>query len=818
MAVTSSSTAVFYISLVPGTLRGYKIKVTTLNAATGKQNAQIQLSSESEVTDAKSIVHVGSRSSYPIIVWADLTRKTVKANVLGSKSVTTLRVHPEDRIRRATIHAADDRNVPGHFVLHCQTDTRSIASVYLVEDTKVPDRPSHVWELESENAAYAASTVMNEIYFTRHTPSEIAIHSAKSSKPVQTWTIGTSLSEAQEPNGLTQAVIEVAVRAGGKYAMRAGVLYASGDWELTRDGKPQWVRNEGLAGVKAATWAELPNRQDLVRELEVESHTNIVSAYIHRVRRHVNGLSQLQEWARNIPKRIWTSFTGQTLGGQDDGFGFGQVVIAATEKGRVFALDGGRQGAVRWSVLAKPLEDCAVWNITGINVNGTLVTVTAAGGEAVILEVESGKIRERQASGLLPNVRSLVSVNAGLGKNFLMPLSDDGVPMDALKENVGNSTYLVTQRADGSISGWYLASGRSLTPAWTFRPPSGEAVSVATSRPAHDPVASIGRALGDRNVLYKFLSPNLLLVLTSNTALATLTAYLLDSVTGRTLHSTTHHSVDTTEPISATMSENWLAYTFSTDPSLGTVQGDIAAPKAHLLTLSELYESPAPNSRGPLGDSNNVSSLTSPVYSPYVLSSTHVLPAALTHLTTSSTLQGITPRTILAYCPAAAAVFALPYHPFSPRRPRHRDATPEEREEGLLRDHAAMDLFPHWSLSHAREVLGVERVVAAPTRMESSTLVLAFGQLDLFATREAPIGAFDVLDRGFGRWAMVGTVLALAVGTAALAPMVRLTSCLSAPAGCLLHWLTFWHLGAEEASIGAVGRVIAHYRRRVPVI
>lgn len=56
--------------------------------------------------------------------------------------------------------------------------------------------------------------------------------------------------------------------------------------------------------------------------------------------------------------------------------------------------------------------------------------------------------------------------------------------------------------------------------------------------------------------------------------------------------------------------------------------------------------------------------------------------------------------------------------------------------------------------------------------MESTSLVVVFGGVDLFGTRVAPSGAFDMLGKGFGRLQLVGTVVGLAVGVWFVAPMV----------------------------------------------
>ena len=58
---------------------------------------------------------------------------------------------------------------------------------------------------------------------------------------------------------------------------------------------------------------------------------------------------------------------------------------------------------------------------------------------------------------------------------------------------------------------------------------------------------------------------------------------------------------------------------------------------------------------------------------------------------------------------------------------------------------------------------GLSAIVAAPSRMESTGLVLAYGG-DVFGTRVAPSRTFDVLGAGFNRAQALLMVGALGVG------------------------------------------------------
>lgn len=63
-------------------------------------------------------------------------------------------------------------------------------------------------------------------------------------------------------------------------------------------------------------------------------------------------------------------------------------------------------------------------------------------------------------------------------------------------------------------------------------------------------------------------------------------------------------------------------------------------------------------------------------------------------------------------------------------------------------------------------------MLARPTLLESTVLVFAFGNGDVFGTRVTPSQAFDVLGKGFSKIQLTLTVVALGVGVLILSPMV----------------------------------------------
>jgi len=710
--------------------------------------------------------------------------RSLKINVLGHKQITTVNIVNKDtaEIESVTVHAPRVGKALAHFLIHYQTSTSHWAEVYHVDIAKGTAKLAFELPKLGGHGAFSTSTVDANVYFTRNTHSEVTLISSASHGILERWPIKTQgPGKKADPDDVSHAVSEVVSRDGSSFAVRSALTLPYGDLVLIRNGDPVWVRPESLAGVVAVAFADIPNGADLAEELAVESHDNVLAAYVHRVRRHARDLRAFPAWVQKIPSRIIGSFMGDKPGSQDqplqrDGFGFRKIVILATEKGRVVALDAGYQGRFLWSVQAANIPTGSRWNVTGIEVQGDTALLLVAGGEGIPIETTTGQVKAHPSGTVQGSAESYYSVQSPQGTQSFIPISPDGTPNKVAPHSVGQSATIVTRKPSGSITGWILKDGAELTRVWNFRPATGEEITGLTSRPPHDPVASIGKALGDRNVLYKYLSPNLLLVTAVGVAASTASIYLLDTITGLVLFTTTHFGVDTSISIPMTFAENWFAYSIFSDPSLPSANSSIAPlPKAHQLIITELYESPLPNDRGPLGSATNFSSLnTLPL--PHALSAAYVIPASISHLTTTSTLQGITPRALLATIPSLAALISIPLPFLSARRPVGRDPTPAEQEEGLFRYTPQLEFNPQWIISHKREILGLKGVTSTPTLMESTSAVVAWGEVDVFGTRVSPIGAFDTLGSGFSRVQLLGTVLALGLGTAVLGPMVSFLS------------------------------------------
>ncbi|KAG4031100.1 hypothetical protein MFRU_010g02250 [Monilinia fructicola] len=783
LQVSTNVRDIFIVTL-QGSSGGYTVKVATLDALTGQRVTEYTLPTKADVHTPEDVLLVGANSAAPIIAWTDKSLKNLKVNILGKPSnLQTLPLKSSDgELTEVSVHAPTLVQSLPHFLVHSHSESSNRADVYHIDLKSGSISKAYEIPKLAGRGVFSTSSQDANVYFTRFTEDETIVFSSMSHGMLGRWPI-----KAENQHGRLQflhGASEVVQKAPDTYAVRSAMLSVEQNWVLVRNGAAAWSRVEGLSGAVAAEWAEIPASESLAETLEAEAHSNPLAAYIHRVNRHINDLQYLPAYLEELPTRILSAILPGDLAAPKEGvlardnFGFNKLVIVATQRGRLYALDAGSQGVVVWGLKAFDIQAGQKWDVKSIYVDNSKSTTTVQGsqGEYIVVNTTTGRGLETLNPGQLPPVQSAAVVDSELGR-WLLPIGAGGNPGDLPKDRAPKE-LLVVRGENGEIKGLkFEVQGHDAKPVftWSFQPPSGQRVVEVVSKPAHDPVASIGRVLGDRTVLYKYLNPNVALITAVSEESSTASFYLLDTVSGDILYSANHEGVDTKKPIASVFTENWFAYSLWSDEisTITSLQGS----KGYQLIITDLYESPIPNDRGTLGSNANASSLdpsevpnAGPVL-PHVISQSFVVPEAITHMSVSQTRQGITTRQLLCAL-ESSSIIGIPRYLLDPRRPVGRDPIAAEQEEGLLRYQPVIEFDPKLIITHKREVLGIEGVITSPALLESTSLVFAFG-IDVFGTRITPSGAFDILGKTFNKLSLVATVLALGAGVTILAPMVR---------------------------------------------
>ncbi|KAI9713682.1 MAG: hypothetical protein M1828_001371 [Chrysothrix sp. TS-e1954] len=705
--LSTSPAGSYLISLHKALLKGYKLRVSKFDPTSVKTAEQISLSSDNEISGIDEVLYVGRQDHLPLLVWTDQSKSSIKVNVLGSKSVSSFDVKAHGtKVDAVTVITPAEPSSRSHFLVQYQAGDSHWAEVFHFDSKKVAVRKEYQLGKLPGRGAFTASTVDGDVYFTRVTQDEMTLFSSQSQGILSRWPIKEygvpSLQGRPQP---LHATSEVAVRSGSTYSVRSAVLLSTGDWALVRNGEPVWYRPEALADVTSARWIEDSQMKVSTADLALEAHSNPISAYAHRLARHIGDLRHLPSTLGTMPQAL----------------------------GRVLGAFG--------SSSARQVQDNAAFGLNKI------IEVSTSNGRHIHIDVG--------------NAGKVISNSADAAGTFLGP-AEVRSSAGAENDTSASLTYKVT---DTTLEG--RTDGSEL---WRFTPKKQQRILSVVSHPEKEPVASIGKVLGDRSVLYKYLNENSVVVTTADDRSNTLSVYLLDSFSGSVLYTAEHKGVDLGQPVPVLLSENWLCYAYATESA------DEELSRGYELTVAELYESQLPNDRGPLESlaefkSTMPNTITRRAGKPFVVSQTYETPELISDMAVTQTTQGITSRQLLVTVPALNAVIGIPRQLLDPRRPVGVDPTAMQVEEGLMRYIPALHFDPKWYLNHKEELQDVKNMMTTPTGLESTSLVFAYGH-DLFGTKVSPSFAFDILGSSFNKVQLILTVVALTVGVFFVAPLV----------------------------------------------
>ncbi|XP_069466496.1 ER membrane protein complex subunit 1 [Ambystoma mexicanum] len=285
--------------------------------------------------------------------------------------------------------------------------------------------------------------------------------------------------------------------------------------------------------------------------------------------------------------------------------------------------------------------------------------------------------------------------------------------------------YLVDPE-HGKLTGIRLKQDLTTEESWEIVIPADiQRITTVKGKRSNEHVHSQGRVMGDRSVLYKYLNPNLLAVVTESTDLhherTFIGMYLIDSVTGRIIHSSVQRKAK--GPVHIIHSENWVLYQYWNTKS-----------RRNEVTVLELFEGMEQY------NTTAFSSLDHP-HMPHVLQQSYIFPSAISAMEATITERGITSRHVLLGLPSGA-ILSLPKALLDPRRPEI--PTEYTREENLIPYSPDLQIHAERFINYNQTVSRMVGIYTAPSGLESTCLVVAYG-LDIYQTRVYPSKQFDVL-------------------------------------------------------------------------
>ncbi|TGZ49856.1 Uncharacterized protein DBV15_06607 [Temnothorax longispinosus] len=530
---------------------------------------------------------------------------------------------------------------------------------------------------------------------------------------------------------------------------------------LLQHNKLVWAREEALASIVAVEIMELPmSDRDQAIETEFDQkERDVLSMFLRRITSQIN---QARAFFQTILDLV-PQQSNQRIDLVQDKFGLHKMIVAVTSAGKLYGIET-RKGEIIWQ-LRLP-------NIRGFTkLSDTMILYVQRGSRHFPHPPQCALLAEDKETGqgviytfnpiTGQSLDGLVKLGYKIKQSMLLHVATDdflrGILIldardkvhvypesaTAVAASLGKNTYLFTaDQTTGILSGFSLSYSTTQEliahKVWELLlSPRNQKITQVVAKNPIERVHSQGRVLSDRSVLYKYINPNLVAIVTEGIGHAhknTLNLYLLDVVSGAMIFSITHKRVRS--PIHIVHSENWLVYSYFNEKGRRT----------EIATL-ELYEGKIQ------------SNTTATTKLPIVERQAFIFPASIEHMQETITEKGITSKHIIVAL-ANGGILELPWMMVDPRRP----INPEMREEGVIPYMPEIPVHMDAIINYNQSVSRVMGIYTSPSGLESTCLVFVHG-LDLFYTRVAPSKTFDVLKEDFDYYLIVIVLAALLISS-----------------------------------------------------
>lgn len=317
---------------------------------------------------------------------------------------------------------------------------------------------------------------------------------------------------------------------------------------------------------------------------------------------------------------------------------------------------------------------------------------------------------------------------------------------------LSESQHLLLQNGN-TLQAYKIVHGE-LKPTWKF---ANSKETIVTYAKTDDQMTSaIGIASAQRSVLYKYLNPNLVSVITKSEQGIKLT--ILDGVSGTIVFTHQHgeRSNDFTSFL-IVLEDNWVIYSYYDPVKL-----------QQLVTVVDLFT----GSVVPLDHERSAFNLPLPEASV----KSFIYPERILSLTATKTKFGITIRSIVALTESGSIV-EIPKYMLNSRRISDRKMTQEDYMDDfrLLPYEPVIAKNNYQVLNHKHKLLltgSSHAILIKPTELESTSIVCFVDSFNEFCTSVQPSLSYDLLSMTFDKVKLVLTLFILLGGYIASKPFV----------------------------------------------
>lgn len=440
----------------------------------------------------------------------------------------------------------------------------------------------------------------------------------------------------------------------------------------------------------------------------------------------------------------------------EDIYGFQKLLITFDDHRRVLTGRNSQSSRIVWQTTVKMID-----NLVGFeSVNDEIFLLTPS--QLVTVSARTGaveNVRELPSEGE-KLIKLAVKLPEDLEEEGYEPFtygvkSGSSIKSVDTSKHISDNQFYVEQLGEKIKA--YKIIGEKLIPTWSYAPQDGQVLTFVKNGDELSPASGIATA--NRAVLYKYLNPNLVTVITQkrNSQVA---VHLLDGITGSPLYVHRHENLDIdANTLKLVQNDNWVVYSFVTK--------DEHEQQVSVLDLFSTVE----NASG--GEKSAFTGFDTQIHN--VLSKTFVFPEKIDVLSSTRTRFGITVKSIVALTETGSLV-EIPKFMLNSRRVDDRALTQADAIEFKMMPYEPVigkpDLLVLNGKQSFRTAGGAGSVLIKPTELELTSVVCYVDAVTEFCTVVQPSLSYDILKSGFDKKTLLATIAVLYAAYTITKPMV----------------------------------------------
>lgn len=468
----------------------------------------------------------------------------------------------------------------------------------------------------------------------------------------------------------------------------------------------------------------------------VQTEGSLISRWLYRLKRHLSQLGRsvaLFRRSGNFPRS------------NDDPFSFNKIVVFFDNVGRDLMAVSTKDGSSLWKCspeigsqrLVKILETSNGREVVAI-FDRSYHTVDSTSGQLLKSESVKTEIVDALQVRTTDNNEIIALVLANDKQLLLMNANVKLLPRQ----------YVVKQLDAQTISGYEVTE--TLAPTWSFKK-DNEEILLISHKPKESVTSSIGIARADHTVLYKYLYPNLLSVITKVKSDGTVKFYLIDSITGELLYLHSHDDSDSLvqDSLKIVMDDNWIVYTYLT--SKPKIEQRII-----VLDLFADKEKASSKEVSVFNESTQINTVSKLAFN---------YPEVISELASTRTKQGVTLKSIL-FLTKSGNIYEIPKFVLNSRRVANREMTALDFQDDfrMMPYDPVINRNTYQALNH-KHLLKVasddNHILVKPTLLESTAAVCFLNKYNFFCTKVHPSLSYDTLSTYFDKVKFLITIIGL---------------------------------------------------------